>query len=82
VHALAIMQGWRTVYKFLVNVNNPFCRYLYRRDASFIIRLYCDISSNVDHAFFMVKSLQYNALMTTLNNIRFAFHCSMKKPGG
>ena len=29
--------------------------------------------------FFMVKSLQYNALMTTLNNIRFAFHCSMKK---
>jgi uncharacterized membrane protein YjgN (DUF898 family) len=28
--------------------------------------------------FFMVKSLQYNALMTTLNNIRFAFHCSMK----
>lgn len=29
--------------------------------------------------FFMVKSLQYNALMTTLNNVRFAFHCSMKK---
>lgn len=28
--------------------------------------------------FFMVKSLQYNALMTTLNNVRFAFHCSMK----
>ncbi|MGK9173764.1 DUF898 family protein [Yokenella regensburgei] len=28
--------------------------------------------------FLMVKSLQYNALMTTLNNIRFAFHCSMK----
>lgn len=26
----------------------------------------------------MAKSLQYNALMTTLNNIRFAFHCSMK----
>lgn len=29
--------------------------------------------------FLMVKSLQYNALMTTLNNVRFAFHCSMKK---
>lgn len=28
--------------------------------------------------FFMVKSLQYNALMTTLNNVRFAFHCAMK----
>lgn len=28
--------------------------------------------------FLMVKGLQYNALMTTLNNIRFAFHCSMK----
>jgi uncharacterized membrane protein YjgN (DUF898 family) len=28
--------------------------------------------------FLMVKSLQYNALMTTLNSVRFAFHCSMK----
>lgn len=28
--------------------------------------------------FFIVKSLQYNAMMTTLNNVRFAFHCSMK----
>lgn len=28
--------------------------------------------------FLIVKSLQYNALMTTLNNIRFGFHCSMK----
>lgn len=28
--------------------------------------------------FFMVKSLQYNALMTTLNNVRFTFDCSMK----
>ncbi|WP_437891671.1 YjgN family protein [Phytobacter sp. V91] len=28
--------------------------------------------------FLIIKSLQYNALMTTLNNIRFGFHCSMK----
>ncbi|WP_044181541.1 YjgN family protein [Phytobacter massiliensis] len=28
--------------------------------------------------FLMVKSLQYNAMMTTLNNVRFAFNCSMK----
>ena len=28
--------------------------------------------------FLMVKSLQYNALMTTLNNVRFSFHCAMK----
>lgn len=28
--------------------------------------------------FLLVKSLQYNALMTTLNNVRFSFHCSMK----
>lgn len=28
--------------------------------------------------FFIVKSLRYNALMTTLNNIRFAFDCSIK----
>ena len=28
--------------------------------------------------FLLVKSLQYNALMTTLNNVRFSFHCPMK----
>lgn len=29
--------------------------------------------------FLMVKSLQYNALMTTLNTVRFAFYCPLKK---
>ncbi|HAT6801652.1 TPA: DUF898 family protein [Citrobacter freundii] len=26
---------------------------------------------------FMVKSIKYNAMMTTLNNVRFNFHCSL-----